>query len=144
MAITAQRTRPDFAEPMRWLGDERYPEAKVMRVVVDNLNPHKPAALYEAFALAAARRLWKKLELPYTPKHGSWFNRAEIELSIFQRQCLDRRIPDEATLRREITAYEDVRHGAQATITWRCMLTAAREKLHRLYPSQFLFKMTDY
>jgi hypothetical protein len=135
IAVTAQRTMQDFAEQMRWLVDERYPEAEVIRVVLDNLNTHKPASLYEAFAPAEARRILQKLEFHYTPKHGSWLNMAEIELSILQRQCLDRRIPDEAMLIGEITAYEDTRNAAHATITWRFTTTAARETLHRLYPS---------
>jgi DDE superfamily endonuclease len=135
IAVTAQRTMLDFAEQMRWLVDERYPDAKVIRGVLDNLNTHKPASLYEAFAPAEARRILKKLAFHYTPKHGSWLNMAEIELSILQRQCLARRIPDEGTLTREITAYEDARNAAHATITWRFTTTAAREKLHRLYPS---------
>jgi DDE superfamily endonuclease len=135
IAVTAQRTMLDFAEQMRWLVDEQYPDAKVIRVVLDNLNTHKPAALYEAFAPAEARRILKKLEFHYTPKHGSWLNMAEIELSILQRQCLARRIPDEVMLTREITAYEDTRNAAHAMITWRFTTTTAREKLHRLYPS---------
>jgi hypothetical protein len=143
IAITAQRTMQDFAEQMHWLVDEQYPEAAVIRVVLDNLNTHKPAALYEAFAPAEARRILKKLEWHYTPKHGSWLNMAEIELSILQRQCLDRRIPDEATLLREITAYEDRRSGVHATITWRFTLTSAREKLRRLYPSHSKWQTTS-
>jgi hypothetical protein len=135
IAVTERRTRQDFAHQMQWLVDARYPEAEVIRVVMDNLNTHKPASLYEAFAPAEARRLLKKLEFHYTPKHGSWLNMAEIELSILSRQCLDRRIPDEATLRREIMAYEDTRNAAKATIAWRFTTTEAREKLHRLYPS---------
>jgi transposase len=135
IAVTERRTRQDFAHQMQWLVDARYPEAEVIRVVMDNLNTHKPASLYEAFAPAEARRLLKKLEFHYTPKHGSWLNMAEIELSILSRQCLDRRIPDEAMLRREITAYEDTRNAATATIAWRFTTTEAREKLHRLYPS---------
>jgi DDE superfamily endonuclease len=135
IAVTAQRTMLDFAEQMRWLVDVRYPEAAGIRVVLDNLNTHKPAALYEAFAPAEARRILKKLEWHYTPKHGSWLNMAEIELSILQRQCLARRIPDAVTLTRETTAYEDARNAAHAPITWRFTTTAAREKLHRLYPS---------
>jgi DDE superfamily endonuclease len=135
IVVTAQRTMEDFAEQMRWLVDTRYPEAEVIRVVLDNLNTHKPASLYEAFAPAEARRILKKLEFHYTPKHGSWLNMAEIELSILQRQCLERRIPEETILTREIAAYEDARNAAQATITWRFTTTGAREKLHRLYPS---------
>ena len=135
IAVTEHRTMQDFAHQMQWLVDERYPEADVIRVVMDNLNTHKPASLYEAFEPVEARRLLKKLEWHYTPKHGSWLNMAEIELSILQGQCLDRRIPDEAMLTREITAYEDARNAAQATIVWRFTTTKAREKLHRLYPS---------
>jgi transposase len=135
ITATERRTMQDFAHQMQWLVDEGYPEATVIRVVMDNLNTHKPASLYETFAPAEARRLLKKLKFHYTPKHGSWLNMAEIELSILSRQCLDRRIPDDATLRREITTYEDTRNAAKATITWRFTTTDAREKLHRLYPS---------
>jgi hypothetical protein len=135
IAITAHRTMQDFAHQMQWLVDGRYPEAEVIRVILDNLNTHKPASLYEAFAPAEARRLLKKLEFHYTPKHGSWLNMAEIELSVLSRQCLDRRIPDEATLQHEITAYEERRNAAKATIVWRFTITDARETLHRLYPS---------
>jgi DDE superfamily endonuclease len=135
IAVTEHRTMEDFAHQMQWLVDERYPEAEVIRVVLDNLNTHKPASLYEAFEPVEARRLLKRLEFHYTPKHGSWLNMAEIELSILSRQCLDRRIPDEATLQHEITVYEDTRNAAKATIAWRFTTTKAREKLHRLYPS---------
>jgi DDE superfamily endonuclease len=135
ITVTERRTMQDFAHQMQWLVDEGYPEATVIRVVMDNLNTHKPASLYETFAPAEARRLLKKLEFHYTPKHGSWLNMAEIELSIVSRQCLNRRIPDDATLRREIAAYEDTRNAAKAAITWRFTTTDAREKLHRLYPS---------
>jgi hypothetical protein len=133
--VTEQRTMLDFAQQMKWLVDERYPEAEKIRVVLDNLNTHKPASLYEAFTPAEARRLLTKLEFHYTPKHGSWLNMAEIELSVLQRQCLDRRIPDEETLKREITAWEEYRNTERATIDWRFSVTNAREKLKRLYPS---------
>ena len=135
-AITARRTKIDFAEQMRWLVEERYPEAEVIRVVLDNLNTHKVASLYEAFEPAEARRLAKKLEFHYTPKHGSWLNMAEIELSILQRQCLDRRIGDEETLKQEVTAHEKRRNDEQAQIDWRFSIADARVKLHRLYPSR--------
>jgi hypothetical protein len=135
MTVTEHRTMQDFAHQMQWLVDEGYPEATVIRVILDNLNTHRPASLYETFAPEEARRLLKKLEFHYTPKHGSWLNMAEIELSVLSRQCLARRIPDEAALRRAITAYEDTRNAAKATITWRFTLTDARQKLHRLYPS---------
>ena len=133
--VTIQRTMHDFAHQMRWLVDDRYPDAKVIRVVLDNLNTHRPAALYETFAPAEARRILKKLELHYTPKHASWLNMAEIELSMVSRQCLAGRIPDEDTLKRELTAYEKRRNTAHATIQWRFTVQKARGKLHRLYPS---------
>jgi DDE superfamily endonuclease len=135
ITVTERRTMQDFAHHMQWLVDEGYPEATVIRVVMDNLNTHTPASLYGTFPPAEARRLLKKLELHYTPKHGSWLNMAEIELSSLSRQCLERRIPDDAMLRRDITAYEDTRNMAKATMTWRFTTTDAREKLQRLYPS---------
>ncbi len=133
--VTGRRTKLDFAHQMRWLVDERYPEAESIRVVLDNLNTHKAASLYEAFAPEEARRMIKKLEFHYTPKHGSWLNMAEVELSVLQRQCLGRRIADEATLIREIAAWEEERNEEQATIDWRFSVTDARDKLKRLYPS---------
>jgi transposase len=135
-AITERRTKIDFAEQMKWLVDERYPEAEVIRVVLDNLNTHKVASLYEAFEPAEARRLAKKLEFHYTPKHGSWLNMAEIELSILQRQCLDRRIGGEEALKQEVAAHEQRRNDEQAQIDWRFSVADARIKLHRLYPSR--------
>lgn len=134
--VTGQRTMIDFAHQMQWLVDMAYPEAEVMRVVLDNLNTHKAASLYEAFAPAEARRIVQQLEFHYTPKHGSWLNMAEIELSVLQRQCLNRRLPDEATLTREVAAWEKQRNEKQATIDWRFSVTDAREKLKRLYPSR--------
>jgi transposase len=133
--VTEHRTMQDFAQQMKWLVDEKYPEAEVIRVVMDNLNTHKPASLYEAFEPAEARRILKKLEFHYTPKHGSWLNMAEIELSVLSRQCLDRRIADEETLKRAIKAYEDRRNEIQASIDWQFTSKDARIKLHRLYPS---------
>lgn len=136
--VTEQRTMHDFAEQMKWLVDERYLQAEVSRVVLDNLNTHKPGALYEAFAPAEAHRLCQKLAFHYTPKHGSWLNMAEIELSIFARQCLHRRIATEATLKRELAAVETTRNTAQAKIHWQFTTAAAREKLAHLYPSHAL------
>jgi DDE superfamily endonuclease len=133
--VTEHRTKLDFAAEMQWLVDVCYPEAEVVRVVLDNLNTHKIVSLYEAFEPAEARRIAKKLELHYTPKHGSWLNMAEIELSVLQHQCLDRRIPDADTLQREIAAWEHQRNAEQATIDWRFSVTDARKKLKRLYPS---------
>ena len=135
ITVTEQRTKVDFAYQMQRLVDEHYPEAEVIRVVMDNLNTHKPASLYEAFEPAEARRILKKLEFHYTPKHGSWLNMAEIELSILSRECLDRRIADEGTLKDEIKAYQDKRNEARARIEWRFTSKNARIKLHRLYPS---------
>jgi hypothetical protein len=135
IVVTAQRTRHDFAQQMKWLVDEGYPNADLVRVVLDNLNTHTPAALYEAFAPEEARRIAKKVEFHYTPKHGSWLNMAEIEFSVLSRQCLERRIPDEATLIRELQAYEERRNAAKAKITWRFTSEQARVKLHRLYPA---------
>jgi hypothetical protein len=135
VAVTAQRTMKDFAHQMKWLVDEGYPEAARVRVVMDNLNTHKAASLYETFAPEEARRILRKLEFHYTPKHGSWLNIAEIELSVFSRQCLDRRIGDEATLKREIKQLEEERNAACAKIGWRFTTEDARRKLHRLYPS---------
>lgn len=133
--VTERRTALDFAYEMQWLVDEGYPDADVIRVVLDNLNTHKIASLYEAFAPAEARRIARKLEWHYTPKHGSWLNMAEIELSILQQQCLDRRIPDADTLTREIAVWEHQRNAEQATIDWRFSVSDARKRLERLYPS---------
>jgi DDE superfamily endonuclease len=136
--VTAQRTMQDFAQQMKWLVEERYPEADVIRVVLDNLNTHKVASLYETFPPAEAHRLRQKLEFHYTPKHGSWLNMAEIELSVLARQCLHRRIATEATLKRELAAVEAARNAARATIDWQFTTANARVKLHHLYPSTSL------
>jgi hypothetical protein len=132
---TDRRTQADFAQQMKWLADERYPEATVIRVVLDNLNTHRPASLYEAVPPAEARRLLKRLEFHHTPKHGSWLNMAELEISVFARQCWDRRMGDQATLRRETQALESQRNAAKATIRWQFGADQARKRLHRLYPS---------
>jgi hypothetical protein len=133
--VTEHRTKVDFAHALQWLVDEGSPEAIVLRVVLDNLNTHKSASLYEAFEPAEARRIARKLEFHDTPKHGSWLNMAEMELRVLHQQCRDRRSPDEATLTREIAAWEQQRNAAQATIDWRFSVTEARKKLKRLYPS---------
>jgi hypothetical protein len=134
-AVTEQRPKLDCAHQRQWLVDEQYPEAAVIRLVMDQLNPHKVASLYDALAPEEARRLARKLESHYTPKHGRWLNRAEIELSILPRQCLDRRLPDEATLTDEVVVWEVRRNQEQAPSDWRFSGTDAREKLKRLYPS---------
>jgi len=133
--VTERRTMVDFAHQMRWLVDEAYPEAEKIRVVLDNLNTHRPASLYQAFEPAEARRVLKRLEFHYTPKHGSWLNMAEIEFSVFSKQCLDRRIGDEETLKGKVAALEAQRNQAQATIEWRFSTGDARVKLQHLYPS---------
>ncbi len=133
--VTERRTKLDWAHCMKELVDEFYPNAERIRVVMDNLNTHNPAALYEAFEPHEARRLLNKLELHYTPKHGSWLNMAEIEFSALFRQCLDRRIPDAETLASEVTAWETDRNTRQTTANWRFTTDDARIKLSRLYPS---------
>jgi len=135
VTVTERRTSGDFAEAMQRLVDDQYPEAQVIRVVLDNLNTHTGAALYQRFAPAEARRILRKLEFHYTPKHGSWLNQVEIEWSVLTRQCLDRRIGEIAALRREIGAWEGKRNAAKATVQWRFGVDEARVKLARLYPS---------
>ena len=133
--VTAQRTKRDWALCIRDLVDHHYPTAERIVLVVDNLNTHVAAALYETFPAAEARRLWQQLEVHYTPKHGSWLNMADIELSILSRQCLNRRIPDRDTLITETATWERDRNARPSTITWRFTTPDARIKLHRLYPS---------
>jgi hypothetical protein len=135
MAVTAHRTMQDVAQQLPWVVDARYPRADVVRVVLDNLNTHQAAALSEPCAPAEARRILTQVECHYTPKHGSWLNMAERELSIVRRQCLDRRIPDAATLQREVPASETSRNDARARMEWQFTSRDARMKLHQLYPS---------
>ena len=134
VAVTQRRTMQDFAQQMRWLVDEAYPEVPVVRVVLDNLNTHRTASLYETFPAAEARRIARKLEFHYTPKHGSWLNMAEIEFSVLSRSCLGRRLPDGETLCREVAALVGERNAARSIINWRFSIQDARVKLHRLYP----------
>src|SRR3712207_3825034 len=133
--VTDRRTATDWAHCMRDLVDLHFPEAERIVLVQDNLNTHLPAALYTAFPPEEAKRIWDKLELHYTPKHGSWLTMAESELSVLSRQCLDRRIPDQAALRRETAAWEERRNTAKATIDWRFTTADARVKLKKLYPT---------
>ncbi len=133
--VTERRTKQDFAHCMKELVDIHFPEVKVVRVTLDNLNTHTPAALYEAFEPAEARRILRKLEFHFTPKHGSWLNMAEIEFSVLGGQCLGQRIGDEGTLKSEIAAWEDRRNEQRSTINWQFTVPNAREKLGRLYPS---------
>ena len=134
LAITERRTMEDFAHQMQWLVDEAYPDAPVVRVVLDNLNTHRMASLYETFPAAEARRIVKRLEFHHTPKHASWLNMAEIEFSVLTRACLQGRNPDETALQRAINAYEVQRNASKASINWRFNTQDARTKLHRLYP----------
>ena len=132
--VTDRRTALDFAEMIRELVDS-YPKAEKIVLVMDNLNTHKMASLYEAFAPDEARRLIERLEVHYTPKHGSWLNMAETELSVMTKQCLRRRIPDKATLVNEVAACKTSRNTARCRINWRFTTADARIKLKRLYPS---------
>lgn len=135
LAVTDRRTKIDFAHQMKWLVDEHYPQAVIIRVVLDNLNTHHVASLYEAFAPEEARRIAKRLEFHYTPKHGSWLNMAEIEIGIFDRLCWDRRLADKLQLTHETLALETERNASQATVHWRFTTPEARTHLKRLYPS---------
>ena len=133
--VTQQRTKVDFAHQMKALVEVHFPAAEKVRVVLDNLNTHTPAALYEAFPPEEARRLVERLEFIHTPKHASWLNQAEIELGVLASQCLDRRIPDTAALKREVGAWEVARNRVGTVIEWLFKLTDARTKLKHLYPS---------
>lgn len=135
LTVTDHRAHADFAHQMRWLVDDGYPSAERIRVVLDNLSTHRPEALYEIFPPAEARRIVRRLEFHYTPKHGSWLNMAELELSVLARQCLDQRIPTIERLRELLAAYAARRNADRATITWQFTAEKARVKLHRLYPS---------
>jgi DDE superfamily endonuclease len=133
--VTDQRTRIDFAHVIKEVVDIHYPEAEIVVLVMDNLNTHGPASLYEAFEPAEAKRLADKLEIHYTPKHGSWLNMAEIELSVLGRQCLAQRIPNKGMLTDEAAAWEERRNRHNIRIDWRFTTADARIKLKRLYPS---------
>jgi hypothetical protein len=133
--VTERRTRRDWAECVRTVVDEMYPQAQKIVLVMDNLNTHSPASLYEAFEPAEARRITDKLEIHYTPRHGSWLDMAEIELGILSRQCLDRRMDNVAYLRSEVAAWQQQRNEAKAKVSWQFTTADARIKLRRLYPS---------
>jgi len=132
--VTQRKTSVDFARFLMQISDLWYPHVAMIVLVCDNLSTHTPAALYEAFTPAEAHRLAQRFEWHYTPKHGSWLNVAEIELSVLARQCLDRRIPDEATLVREVAAWEQHRNAAVVNVRWQFTTADARIKLARLYP----------
>ena len=133
--VSAQRTRIDWAQCVRELVDVHYPDAEQVVLVMDNLNTHSPASLYEAFPPAEAKRIADRLDIHYTPKHGSWLNMAEIELSALQRQCLDRRLASRAILERDVAAWTVARTRTGAAVDWRFTTADARIKLKRLYPA---------
>jgi hypothetical protein len=135
LEVTERRTKQDWARFIRDLVDIHYADAERVVLVLDNLNTHVPGALYETFPPAEARRVLQRLELHYTPVHGSWLNMAEIELSVLTRQCLDRRLPDADTLTREVAAWQARRNARQTPIDWRVTTADARIKLRHLYPS---------
>ena len=133
--VRERRTKVDWAQVMKRLVDEDYPDRDRIVLVMDNLNTHKLPSLYEAFEPAEARRIAERLEIHYTPKHGSWLNMAEIEIGVLARQCLDRRIPDRETLRRETKAWQNRRNQEAVRVNWRFTTEDARIRLRSLYPS---------
>lgn len=135
VTVTQRRTQQDFAQQMQRLVDELYPDAACIHLILDNLNTHTAAALYETFAPSEARRILRRIQFHYTPKHASWLNMAEIEFSVFSRACLQQRMPDETTLKRHVDTLVLERNTKQATVNWRFTCADARIKLKRLYPS---------
>lgn len=135
VVVTNQRTAKDYAQILRDLVDVHYPDADKIVLVQDNLNTHTPGSLYEAFPPEEAKRILDRLEIHYTPKHGSWLNIAEIELSVLSRQCLDQRIPDQEALAKEVAAWKQERDAKASKVDWRFTTEDARIKLKRLYPS---------
>jgi len=133
--VTKQRTKIDWAQYMKELVDERYPDAESLCVILDNLNTHNKSSLYEAFAPLEAKRIADKLDLHYTPKHGSWLNMAEIELSHLSRQCLAQRIAEKDTVLTQVQAWTHSRNAKQAKAKWQFTTTDARVKLRKLYPN---------
>jgi hypothetical protein len=135
MVVSERQTGYELAGVLKELADQQYPHAKKIVLVCDNLSTHSPACLYERFSPEEAHRLKQRFEWHYTPEHGSWLNIAECELSVLSRQCLSRRIPDFATLEREVTAWEQKRNREQVRVDWQFTTKDARGKLHRLYPT---------
>ena len=133
--VTDRHTKVDWAQLIKELVDEHYPEKEKIILVMDNLNTHKLGSLYEAFEPALAHRIAARLEIHYTPKHGSWLDMAEIEIGIMARQCLNRRLPDQETLNREINAWQNARNHKAIRVDWRFTTADARIKLKSLYPS---------
>ena len=133
--IKKTKTKKDWAYFVRYIADQLYPRAEKIRLIMDNLNTHKPSALYETFPPEEAKRIWDRFEFIYTPKHGSWLNMAEIELNVLMGQCLNRRIDNTATIRKEVRAWEKDRNNKKAKINWQFRTDDARIKLKRLYPT---------
>jgi hypothetical protein len=134
VAVTERRTAQDFAEVVRWLVEDLHPDAEKVVLVMDNLNTHKLASLYEAFPAEQARRLAERLEIHHTPKHGSWLNMAEIELSVLAGQCLDQRLESATVLKQEVAAWELERNERRVEVKWQFTTANARIKLRHLYP----------
>jgi transposase len=133
--VTDRKTKKDWAALLKEIADDLYPSAEKIRLVMDNLGTHKPAALYETFAPQEAKRIWDRFEFIYTPKHGSWLNMAEIELRVLMGQCLNRRIDNIETMKHEVNAWQQDRNHKNATIHWQFTNDKARVKLKRLYPT---------
>ncbi len=132
--VTEQRTSKEYAYALQWLADIGYAGGEKIILIADNLNTHSPASLYKIFPPAEARRIVDKFEFHHTPKHGSWLNMAEIEISVFERQCLARRMATQAFVAQEVVALQAERNEAKAKIEWQFTCEMARTKLHRLYP----------
>lgn len=135
VVVTPSRTMKDWGRCIQQLVDEIYPQAQKIRLVLDNLNTHTGASLYATFSPPEAQRILNRLEIHYTPKHASWLNMAEIEIGIMNRQCLNRRLDNFALVTNEIAAWESQRNHSQAKIHWTFTVAAARNKMHRIYPS---------
>ena len=133
--VTERKTKADWAQLIKEIEDDYYPHVEKIRLVMDNLNTHKPSSLYEAFPPQEAKRIWDRFEFIYTPKHGSWLNMAEIELHVLNRQCLSRRIGDLDTMSKEVKAWQRDRNNKDAKINWQFTNDKARVKLKKLYPT---------
>jgi transposase len=144
MRVTEHRRKLEFADMMRYLLDDLYPEVERIRLVVDNLNTHSLAAFYESFSAEEARRMSKKIEFVYTPKHGSWLNMVEIELSVLVRQCLERRLADTQSVEQEAGAWCEERNRLGTSVEWRFSTEDARIKLRKLYPSIDTWRRTRH
>jgi hypothetical protein len=136
--VTERRTKVDWARLVKEIEGKYYKDAEKITLVMDNLNTHKPSALYETFAPREAKRIWDRFEFIYTPKHGSWLNIAEIELNVLMRQCLNRRIDNMKTMKEEVKAWQSHRNNMNAKINWQFTTKDARVKLKRLYPSLYM------